>query len=147
MPTYEQLYHLNLSNLKAAAERWEETATKFKGLHTAYGDQVVRPFRQAGWTQPVLTAAKADSDVRAAQQEFEDAHKEARGIAGVLATLHTELKKTKDDLHHLADVEAKKEDLLVSATGVVTPRNDLSQDVGARHDPDGQALIREQHEA
>ncbi|MEV1085320.1 DUF6571 family protein [Streptomyces sp. NPDC050211] len=147
MPTYEQLYHLNLSNLKAAADRWEETVTKFKGLHTAFGDQVARPFRQADWTQPVLTAAKADNDVRAAHQEFEDAHKEAKGIAGVLTTLHAELRKAKDDLHHLADIEAKQQDLNVSATGVVTPRNDLSQDVGARHDPDGQALIREQHEA
>ncbi|MEW2402696.1 hypothetical protein [Streptomyces sp. NPDC046862] len=147
MPTYEQLYHLNLSNLKAAAGRWEETVTKFKGLHTAYGDQVARPFRQAGWTQPVLTAAKADSDVRAAQQEFADAHKEAQGIAGVLTTLHAELKKAKGDLHHLANVEAKEQDLVVSAAGVVTPRNDLSQDAGARHDPDGQAPIREQQEA
>ncbi|MFI1731728.1 hypothetical protein ACH40E_21455 [Streptomyces acidicola] len=147
MPTYEQLYHLKLSNLKAAAERWEETVTKFKGLHTAYGDQVASPFRQAGWTQPVLTAAKADNDVRAAHQEFEDAHKEAKGIAGVLTTLHAELKKAKNDLHHLADVEAKQQDLLVSPTGTVTPRYDLSQDVGALHDPDGQGAIREQQEA
>ncbi|MPY49616.1 hypothetical protein [Streptomyces acidicola] len=147
MPTYEQLYHLKLSNLKAAAERWEETVTKFKGLHTAYGDQVASPFRQAGWTQPVLTAAKADNDVRAAHQEFEDAHKEAKGIAGVLTTLHAELKKAKNDLHHLADVEAKQQDLLVSPTGTVTPRYDLSQDVGASHDPDGQGAIREQQEA
>ncbi|WP_196218056.1 DUF6571 family protein [Streptomyces blattellae] len=147
MPTYEQLYHLNLSNLKASAERWEETVTKFKGLHSAYGDQVARPFRQAGWTQPVLTAAKADNDVRAAHQEFEDAHKEAKGIAGVLTTLHAELKTAKDDLHHLADVEAKQQDLHVSPTGVVTPRNDLSQDPMRHHDPDAQAIIREQHEA
>ncbi|MFE7273890.1 hypothetical protein [Streptomyces sp. NPDC057623] len=146
MPTYEQLYHLKLSNLKAAAERWEETVTKFKGLHSAYGDQVVRPFRQAGWSQPVLTAAMADKNVRDAQKEFEDAHKEAKGIAGVLKTLHAELKKAKDDLHHLAESEAKAQDLHVSPTGVVTPRNDLSQ-TSARHDPDGQALIREQDEA
>ncbi|GGZ67418.1 hypothetical protein [Streptomyces bluensis] len=144
MPTYEQLYHLNLSNLKAAADRWQETATKFKGLHTSYGDAVARPFQQAGWTQPVLTVAKADNDIRAAQQQFENAHKEAKGIAGVLTSLHAELKKARDDLHHLADVEAKEQDLHVSTTGVVTPRYDLSQDTGARHDPDGQAAIREQ---
>ncbi|GGZ39354.1 DUF6571 family protein [Streptomyces poonensis] len=147
MPTYEQLYHLNLSNLAAAADRWEETSTKFKGLHTAYGDQVTGPFKQAGWTQPALTAGKADNDVRAAQQQFESAHKQAQGIAGVLTSLHTELKKAKDDLHRLADVEAKEQGLHVSATGTVTPRNDLSQDVGARHDPDGQAAIREQQQA
>ncbi|WP_020119634.1 DUF6571 family protein [Streptomyces canus] len=147
MPTYEQLYHLNLSNLKAAADRWRETATKFKGLHTAYGDEVAAPFKQAGWHQPVLTAAKADSDVRAAQQEFEDAQKEAEGIAGVLTSLHTELQKAKTKLHHLAEVEAPKEELHVSATGVVTPRNDANQQTWAHHDPDGQALIREQQQA
>ncbi|MET9832337.1 hypothetical protein ABZ078_24245 [Streptomyces sp. NPDC006385] len=147
MPTYEQLYHLNLGNLKAAADRWGETATKFKALHTAYGDQVARPFKQAGWTQPVLTVAKADNDIRAAQQQFESAHKEAKGIAGVLTSLHTELKKARDDLRHLADVEAKEQNLRVSTTGTVTPRHDLSQDVGARNDPDGQAAIREQQEA
>ncbi|MDI3403221.1 hypothetical protein [Streptomyces cavernicola] len=146
MPKYEQLYHLNLSNLKAAAGRWEETATKLKELDTAYGDQVARPFKQADWTQPILTAAKADGDVRAAQQQYENAHKEAKGIAGVLTSLHTELKKAKDDLHHLADVEAKEQDLQVSPTGTVTPRNDLSQDTAARHDLDGQAAIREQQE-
>ncbi|MDQ0764300.1 hypothetical protein QF027_006935 [Streptomyces canus] len=147
MPTYEQLYHLNLSNLKAAAGRWQETATKFKDLHTSYGDQVVRPFRRAGWTQPVLTAGKANNDVRVAHQEFEDAHNEAKGIAGVLASLHAELQRAKADLHHLADVDAPNQDLHVSATGVVSPRHNLSQDAGARHDPEGQALIREQQQA
>ncbi|MEX1653468.1 DUF6571 family protein [Streptomyces pseudovenezuelae] len=147
MPTYEQLYHLNLSNLKAAADRWQQTATKFKDLHTAYGDEVAAPFKQAGWHQPVLTAAKADSDVRDAQQEFADAQKEAEGIAGVLASLHGELTKAKSDLHTLAEVEAKKQDLHVSATGVVTPRNDASQDPIGRRDPDGQALIHEQQQA
>ncbi|WP_326663715.1 hypothetical protein [Streptomyces canus] len=147
MPTYEQLYHLNLSNLKTAADRWQETATKFKELHISYGDQVARPFRRADWTQPVLTAGKANNDVRAAHQEFEDAHNEAKGIAGVLASLHAELQKAKADLHNLCDVDASKQDLHVSATGVVSPRHNLSQDTGARHDPDGQALIREQQQA
>ncbi|MFE1784794.1 hypothetical protein ACFW9F_19980 [Streptomyces sp. NPDC059506] len=147
MPTYEHLYHLNLGNLKAAAARWEDTANKFKGLHTTYGSQVSRPFRQAGWVQPFLTATKADSDVRAAQQQFESAHKEANGIAGVLASLHAELKKAKDDLHRLADVEAKEQGLHVGADGTVTPRDDLSRNTAARHDPDGQTAIREQQEA
>ncbi|MEV0094782.1 hypothetical protein [Streptomyces sp. NPDC050738] len=146
MPTYEQLYHLNLSNLQAAAEHWEEAAAKFKGLHTAYGDQVARPFQQAGWTQPFLTVAKASADVYAAQQQFESAHAEAQGIAGVLTSLHATLKQAKADLHRLADFEAKVKDLQVSAVGMVTPRVDISQDTGARHDPDGQAAIRQQQE-
>lgn len=147
MPTYQQLYHLNLGNLKAAADRWEETAGRFRELHAAFGDGVARPFQQAGWRQPVLTAAKADNEVRATQREFADAHQEATGIAGVLASLHTALQKAKEDLHRLADVEAQKEDLHISAVGVVTPRHDISGDAGARHDPDGLALIREQQQA
>lgn len=147
MPTYQQLYHLNLSNLKAAADRWEETVGKLKGLHTAFGDEVAKPFGQAGWRQPVLTAAKADNDVRAVQQEFEDAQKEAAGIAGVLTTLYADLKKAQDELHRLAETEAKRQGLHVSADGTVTPRTDLSQDAGARHDPDGQDLIHEQQQA
>lgn len=146
MPTYEQLYHLGLRNLAAAAERWEETVTKLKGLHAEYGDQVARPFRQAGWTQPVATAARADTEVRAAQQQFESAHEEAKGVAGVLTSLHAELKEAKDELHRLADVEAKKENLHVSATGTVTPRNNLSQDSRPRYDPDSEAVVRLQQE-
>ncbi|MET7690775.1 hypothetical protein ABZT06_22845 [Streptomyces sp. NPDC005483] len=147
MPTYEQLYHLNLSNLLAAADRWEETVGKFKGLHAAFGDEVAGPFRKAGWRRPLLTAAKADNDVRAAHQGFADAQKEAEGIFGVLTTLHAALKKAKADLHHLAAVEAEKQGFHVGATGTVTPRNDLSQNPGARHDPDSQALVREQQQA
>ncbi|WP_053849189.1 hypothetical protein [Streptomyces sp. NRRL B-24085] len=147
MPTYEQLYHLSLGNLGEAAERWEETVGKFKALHTGFGDEVARPFKQAGWRQPVLTAAKAGNDVRAAHQEFAYAQREAEGIAGVLTTLHAELRRAKEDLHRLADVEAVKQDLHVSASGVVTPRNDANQQTWAHHDPDGQALIREQQQA
>lgn len=147
MPTYEQLYHLNLGNLEAAADRWEETAGTFQKLHGAYGDQVTRPFQQAGWVQPILTAAKAANDVRAARQQFENAYREAKGIAGVLASLHAELKKAKDDLHHLADVEAERQGLHVSATGTVTPRHDVCQGAGAHHDPDGRSAVREQQEA
>ncbi|MFF7949736.1 hypothetical protein [Streptomyces griseorubiginosus] len=94
----------HLSNLSAAADRWEETVTKFKSLHTAFGDEVAKPFQQAGWRQPVLTAAKADSDVRAAQQEFADAQKEAEGISGVLASLHA--KRLYQDTTNEAQSEA-----------------------------------------
>lgn len=147
MPTYEQLYHLNLSNLSAAADSWEEAAAKFTGLHTAYGDQVAGPFRQAGWTQPAETAAKADSDMVASQQQFESAYGEAKGIASVLTSLHAELKNAKEYLHQLADVEAPEQGLYISANGTVTPRNDLAQNAAARHDPDGRAAISAQQDA
>ncbi|NEB06192.1 hypothetical protein [Streptomyces sp. SID13726] len=95
----------------------------------------------------MLTAAKAGSDVRTAHRAFEDARKEAQGIAGVLASLHAELQKAKDDLHHLVDVEAKERGLHVNAVGVVIPRIDFSKGIGTAYDPDGQILIRERQQA
>jgi len=73
MPTYEQLYHLNLSNLKATAERWEETVTKFKGLHTSYGDQVVRPFRQANGESALRESVPADIARSGGSEALQDA--------------------------------------------------------------------------
>ncbi|MCL8016801.1 hypothetical protein [Streptomyces sp. AS02] len=144
MPTYEQLYHLNLANLKTAADRWTETSTKFKGLHTSFGDQVERPYKDAGWRQPVLTAAYAGTKTTEAKQEFEDARIEAEGIAKILDDLHTKLKGYKADLRHCAEVKAKKKGLHVSAKGEVTARDDLSDDPMRHHDPDYQGLIRRQ---
>jgi hypothetical protein len=145
MPTYEQLYHLNLGNLRTAADRWKETSTKFKGLHTSFGERVERPYKDAGWRQPVLTAAYAGTKTTEAKQEFDDARVEADGIAGILESLHSTLKKAQADLRHCADVEAKEKGLHVSANGEVTARHDLSQDGMARHDPDYPDLIRQQN--
>lgn len=145
MPTYEQLYHLNLANLRTAADRWRETSTKFKGLHTSFGDRVERPYKDAGWRQPVLTATYAGTKTTEAKQEFHDAQIEANGIAGVLDSLHSKLKTAQADLRHCADVEAKEKGLHVSAKGEVTARDDLSDDGMARHDPDYLELIRQQN--
>ncbi|MFK4098836.1 hypothetical protein ACI2L1_01865 [Streptomyces sp. NPDC019531] len=145
MPTYEQLYHLKLGNLKTAVDRWVETSTKFKGLHTSFGDRVERPYKEAGWRQPVMTAALAGTRANEAKQEFEDAGIEADGIAKVLGDLHTKLKAYQAELRECADVKAKNKGLHVSAKGEVTARDDLSDDPMRHHDPDYQDLIRQQH--
>ncbi|MEU0025448.1 DUF6571 family protein [Streptomyces sp. NPDC006335] len=145
MPTYEQLYHLNLANLRTAADRWAETSTKFKGLHTSFGDRVERPFKEAGWRQPVMTATLAGTRTTEAKQEFDDARIEADGIAKILTDLHTKLKGYQAELRHCADVKAKQKGLHVSAKGEVTARDDLSDDPMRHHDPDYQDLIRQQH--
>ncbi|MFF0010286.1 hypothetical protein [Streptomyces sp. NPDC005374] len=144
MPTYEQLYHLKLGNLKSAAGRWAETSTKFKGLHTSFGERVERPYKDAGWRQPVMTAAYAGTKTTEAKQEFEDAGIEANSVAKILNDLHTKLAAYQTELRECADVQAKNKGLHVSAKGEVTARHDLSQDNGARHDPDAQDLIRRQ---
>ncbi|MDR3083059.1 MAG: hypothetical protein LBV60_19430, partial [Streptomyces sp.] len=146
MPTYEQLYYLNLGSLGAAADSWEEAAAGFAGLYTSYGDQVVGPFRQADWTQPAETAAKADRDMAASQQQFESAYREAKGIASALASLHAELKSAKDYLHQLADVEAPEQGLHITADGTVTPRDDLAQNAATLLDPFGLAAISAQRD-
>ncbi|MFE3851206.1 DUF6571 family protein [Streptomyces griseorubiginosus] len=145
MPTYEQLYHLKLGNLKTAADRWAETATKFKGLHTSFGERVERPYKDAGWRQPVMTAALAGTRTTEAKQEFDDARVEADGVAKVLDDLHGKLKTFQAQLRHCADVKAKEKGLHVDAKGEVTARDDLSDDPMRHHDPDYQDLIRQQH--
>jgi hypothetical protein len=145
MPTYEQLYHLKLGNLKGAADRWAETSTKFKGLHTSFGDRVERPYKDAGWRQPAMTAALAGTRTTEAKQEFDDARVEADGVAKVLDDLHSKLKAYQTELRHCADVKAKEKGLHVSAKGEVTARDDLSDDPMRHHDPDYQDLIRQQH--
>ncbi|MFF0090879.1 hypothetical protein ACFYSF_13110 [Streptomyces canus] len=145
MPTYEQLYHLKLGNLKSAADRWAETSTKFKGLHSSFGDRVERPYKDAGWRQPALTAAYAGTKTTEAKQEFEDAQVEARSISKILGDLHTKLKAYQAELRECADVKAKNKGLHVSAKGEVTARDDLSDDPMRHHDPDYQDLIRQQH--
>ncbi|WP_051828156.1 hypothetical protein [Streptomyces bicolor] len=145
MPTYEQLYHLKLGNLRSAADRWTETSTKFKGLHSSFGDRVERPYKDAGWRQPVLTATYAGTKTTEAKQEFDDARVEADGIAKILGDLHTKLKGYQAELRHCAEVEAKEKGLHVSPKGEVTPVDDLSKDPMRHHDPDLQDLIRKQH--
>ncbi|GAU67493.1 putative hypothetical protein [Streptomyces sp. NBRC 110611] len=141
MPTYEQLYHLDLTTLKTAVDRWAEVGSKFKTLRTSFTDRVQKPFDASAWTGPRGMVEDARSQLKACGREYEDAGVEAKGIHGVLADAHTQLKQAKADLHHLADVEAKNLGLYVSGNGEVIPRKALegnSSTAGESEDGDGQ---------
>ncbi|MEU7153007.1 hypothetical protein AB0B15_34090 [Streptomyces sp. NPDC045456] len=145
MITYEQLYNVPVSSLSWAADQWDIMINKLKAMDEACTNEVVKPFGRAGWTSFDGTSAIAQVRVAAVDQEFSDALQEAKGIRGVLHDAYEELKKHQDDLRRIADEDAKRDGLFVSAKGEITPRHDLSQDSGAQHDPDGQEAIAAQN--
>ncbi|MET9293602.1 hypothetical protein [Streptomyces sp. NPDC003077] len=145
MITYEQLYNLDVSSLSWAADQWDQYITKLKAMDEACDDKVVKPFDKAGWMSFDGTSAIAQARVAAVNQEFSDALQEAKGIRGVLMDAHDELKKHQSDLKRIAEEDAKRDGLFVSAKGEITPRHDLSKDPGAVHDPDGPAAIADQN--
>ncbi|WP_369359054.1 hypothetical protein [Streptomyces sp. cg2] len=144
MITYEQLYNVNVDSLAWAVDQWDTLISRLKAMDEACADEVVKPFEKAGWTSSDMTSVVAQARVAAVNQEFGDALQEAKGIRGVLSNAHDTLKKHKDDLHQLADEDAKKAGLVVSPKGEITPREDCSQNEGLRHDPDGQQAIAQQ---
>lgn len=123
MPTYEQLYNLNLGSLKSAVERWADTPTRFKELLSSFSDRVEKPFKAADWVGPMITVQMAQTRLSMCHKDYADAAVEAKGIHGILADVYGELKKAKEDLHHLADVTAPKEGFYVTASGAVLPRH------------------------
>ncbi|MET9293862.1 polymorphic toxin type 44 domain-containing protein [Streptomyces sp. NPDC003077] len=144
MIKYEQLYHANLDALSKAAEAWETAVRKLTELGTTLSDTVDKPFRAAGWSSSDSSSETAGKLLADMSQEFRDAAAEARGIHSALSQAHDELKKCKDELLQLADSEAQSQGLLVTGTGEVKPRFDLSRDPGTLHDPDGPRAIQEQ---
>ncbi|MFD8587946.1 hypothetical protein ACFV1B_00045 [Streptomyces sp. NPDC059637] len=146
MIEYEQLYHLSLSNLKEAVERWGRVPGKFKGLHTSFTDQVQKPFRDAEWSEPAPVADYAASRIFSCRQEYEDAGIESKGIHGVLLDTYEELKKAKEDLHRLADEEARQQGLHVSSTGQVTVRESVADDPAMRNDPGRDEMLQKEQQ-
>lgn len=147
MPTYEQLYHLDLGALKTAVDRWAEVPGKFRRLHTSFKDRVKQPFDAAAWVGPMQVADQARNKVDVCAGEYEDAGLEAKGIHGILADAQSELKQAKADLRHLADVEAKELGLHVTSNGEVLSRKLLDQDASGADAPDQADSLKEQQKA
>ncbi|MCZ1009172.1 hypothetical protein [Streptomyces lydicus] len=135
MPTYEQLYHLELRNLREAVERWADMPTRMKGLLTSFTDHVEKPFNAAERTSPMMTVQVARMKLAMCHKDFDAAGVEAKGIHGILADVYGELKKAKDDLQHLADVKAPAQGLFVTAKGTVHIRDPKPEDLPADTDP------------
>ncbi|MFH0522027.1 hypothetical protein ACHBTE_33275 [Streptomyces sp. M41] len=116
---YEQLYHLDVASVKAAADQWGDVIRRYEQWGQGFGDGVVKPFDQAGWTSIDGTAVFARAQVAAAEKEFGDAVIEAKGIRAVLEDAYEELRKYKEDLHELA-AAAKRNGVRISGTGEVS---------------------------
>jgi len=132
---YEQLYHLDVASLKAAADRWSDVIRRYRQWGEGFGDGVVKPFDQAGWTSIDGTAVLARAQVAAAEKEFGDAVTEAKGIRAVLEDAYEELHKYKADLHEL-DAAAKRNGVRISGTGEVS-LIDPDEDGDQRRGPAG----------
>ncbi|MFM9368260.1 hypothetical protein [Streptomyces sp. Da 82-17] len=119
MILFGDLYHLDVSVLKTAADRWQERILLLQALDEQYTNGVVAPFDAAGWNSFDPTSAAARVRVLSADKEFSDAWAEAKGIKAVLGDAHDDLKKCQDDLHQLVR-DAKKDGVAVSDTGKVS---------------------------
>ncbi|MDI3406464.1 DUF6571 family protein [Streptomyces cavernicola] len=119
---YEQLYHLDVESISTAVDRWSDVIRRYQGWDQRYGDDVVKPFAQAGWTSIDGTSMYAQVQVAGANKEFSDAVIEAKGIRAVLQDAYEELRKYKADLHQVT-ADAKKAGVVISSTGKVTLRD------------------------
>ncbi|MFF0624194.1 hypothetical protein [Streptomyces sp. NPDC004296] len=140
MVTYEQLYHLDLDRLNSAIEAWDTQIRHLESLDEAFTRDVSKTFDQAGWHSLDVTSMAASSQVKDADQELTDAVTEAKGIRDILRDAHTRLKNHKADLHKLADAEAPDRGLVVSSTGHVEARDDITKDLPNQGDSDNEAI-------
>ncbi|MFJ5673613.1 hypothetical protein [Streptomyces sp. NPDC093097] len=140
MVTYEQLYHLDLDRLNSAIEAWDTQIRHLESLAETFARDVSKPFAQAGWHSLDVTSVTASSQIKDSGQELTDATAEAKGIRDILRDAHTRLKKHKADLHKLVDVEAPDRGLVVSSTGYVEARDDMTKDLPNAGDPDNEEI-------
>lgn len=143
MITYSELYHLNLSNLKWAADEFLAVKRLFKGLDETCGTDVVKPFDRAGWVSADPTSVVARAQVAVMEQEYGAALQEAKSVHSVLSDAHEGLKKYQDRLKDLVDVEAKENGLVVDGLGQVTAAEPHSAAAGAEQDTETAATKQE----
>ncbi|MCB5908240.1 hypothetical protein [Streptomyces pinistramenti] len=141
MVTYEQLYHLDLNGLNGAVEAWDTQIRRLESLGDAFTRDVSKTFHQAGWQSTDFTSVMASNQIKDADKELADAVTEAKGIRDILRDARSRLKKHKADLHELADVEARDRGLVVSGTGRVEARNDITKDLPDQDDVDNREIL------
>ncbi|MFJ5952502.1 hypothetical protein [Streptomyces noursei] len=146
MVTYEQLYHLDLDRLNSAIEAWDTQIRHLESLNEAFTRDVSKTFEQAGWRSLDVTSITASSQVQEADEELTDAVTEAKGVRDILRDAHARLKKHKADLHKVADVDAPDRGLVVSSTGHVEARDDITGGLPNQDDPDNEAIRKLQKE-
>ncbi|MGY3682441.1 hypothetical protein [Streptomyces sp. TE33382] len=145
MLKYEDIVDAPVVKLQTAVTDWAEMVTKLDKLATDANDGMKTKADKAEWEGENAGITKAF--IAKTAKEFKDAAAEAKGVKQILEDAHTAIKKAKDDLVNIRDVEGHEAGIRVDAKGVVTARHPLEKDNTARHDPDYSELLRKQKES
>ncbi|MEV0448343.1 hypothetical protein [Streptomyces sp. NPDC050600] len=144
MPTYHEVMCTNLSTLTAAADKWEETATKFKTLEDRYETGVHGVSLGESWIG--LSANAAHARLTVTLRELQGAQQEAMAVARILREAHTQLTDLRNRIEVIRD-GAVKAGMSVSDQGAVafdTARLTPSERTAFAHDRDYQESARAQ---
>ncbi|GAA2982211.1 hypothetical protein [Streptomyces fulvorobeus] len=142
MLKYEDIVDAPVAKLKTAADDWAEMVTKLDRLAQDAANGMKAKADKAEWEG--ANAGVTREFIRKTAAEFKDAAAEAKGVGLVMADAHTAIKKAKDDLVTIRDVEGPAAGIHVDAKGRVTARHPLEKDNAARHDPDYSELLSKQ---
>ncbi|QNE77055.1 hypothetical protein F0344_22740 [Streptomyces finlayi] len=142
MLKYEDIVDAPVGRLKTAADDWSEMVTKLDRLAEDATDGMKAKADKAEWEGANAGVTKAF--VGKTAKEFKDAAAEAKGVKLILEDAHTAIKKAKDDLVTIRDVDGPAAGIHVDAKGKVTTRHPLEKDNTARHDPDYSELLAKQ---
>ncbi|MFD9422797.1 MULTISPECIES: hypothetical protein [unclassified Streptomyces] len=142
MLKYADIVDAPIGKLQTAVTDWTEMVTKLDKLATDANDGMKTKADKAEWEGENAGITKAFIGKTA--NEFKDAAAEAKGVKLILEDAHTAIKKAKDDLVNIRDVEGRDAGIHVDAQGKVTARHPLEDDNTARHDPDYPQLLSKQ---
>ncbi|MCX2730089.1 polymorphic toxin type 44 domain-containing protein [Saccharopolyspora sp. NFXS83] len=121
MLSYDDVRHAPLEELASCVSDWTDLIGKLKTLDGDIHETVLKPVQTAGWQGDDAQAGIAFIDETA--KEFGDAAAEATGIRDILREAHDAIKKARDRLVEIADVDAPAKDLVVNEKGEVRPKS------------------------
>ncbi|MFJ5967215.1 hypothetical protein [Streptomyces sp. NPDC093060] len=142
---FADLHEVPLAKLKTAVDDWSTMAKDLKTLARDARDGMQTKSDKARWAG--VNADVTRPFVAKTAKEFSDAAKAAEGVHGVLSEAYTHFKKCQDDLKKIVEHEAPARKVTVAADGTVRATHPVSESLGqnARHDPDYQDLVRQEH--
>ena len=144
MLTYADVLNAPVDKVKTAVDDWSEMATRLKKLAGEAHDGMRAHAERASWAG--VNAGVTREFITRTAKEFDDAAKEAAGVHQVLLDGYGAFKKAKDELQAIVD-EAGKNGIAIDASGTVTARHPLQDDVAARHDPEYPQALQKQNSA
>lgn len=136
MPTYHEIMTMDLSKLTTAAEKWDEMATAFGKVETAYKNQVHGITMGPFWIG--LSANTAFDRFDITLKQYQAAQKEAKAIASLLRDAHTQFVDLRSKVASARDA-AVAAGMKVSEQGRASfdfSKVDADTAFSAHHDPD-----------